>query len=54
MELSGLCDICGNFSRKLFTCNICGTRCCSNCFISNLGVCKRCAKGKHGNKAFKF
>lgn len=44
MEVAGLCDICGNFSRKLLTCKLCGARCCPNCFNLNLGVCKKCTK----------
>ncbi|HDM67176.1 MAG TPA: orotate phosphoribosyltransferase, partial [Thermoplasmatales archaeon] len=41
MELMGLCQICGRPGAR-YTCILCGSIVCSNCFDAKHGVCIRC------------
>ncbi|WP_414469466.1 orotate phosphoribosyltransferase [Methanobacterium sp. ACI-7] len=43
MEISGLCNICGK-PGKMYTCSLCGSLICRECYDQSKGVCKPCKK----------
>jgi len=43
VERAGICSICGGVAKPAYTCMLCGAVCCANCFVVELGLCKRCA-----------
>ncbi|MEW6010197.1 MAG: orotate phosphoribosyltransferase [Methanobacterium sp.] len=51
MELTGICNICGN-AAKMHTCSICGTYVCSQCYYLDSGVCVICKKRLKLKKKF--
>ncbi|HNS25199.1 MAG: orotate phosphoribosyltransferase [Euryarchaeota archaeon] len=44
MEISGICPICGK-QGKMYPCQLCGSRVCSECYHHQRGVCRLCRRG---------
>ncbi|MFY9638535.1 MAG: orotate phosphoribosyltransferase [Methanobacterium sp.] len=45
MEIRGICSICGR-PGKMYTCTLCGSIVCGNCYNIQKGVCRSCERFK--------
>jgi|GEM_PF-708286 RecJ-like exonuclease len=52
LEITGICNVCGR-SGKMYTCSMCGTIVCADCYDHELGLCRSCKNILKGKKTLK-